>query len=257
MNTANQADTAIVRDSIERALPRLLALAGRAHGSGDDANAWLRELHALGWVWPPDDELPISRAALVAHVGLAMGQHGLLLDGSALRWVDALHAAAPDGPADLPGADHGGPVHAAWSRADWARFACCALVVGTLHSLVRATVEYVRTRRQFGVPVGSLQAVQHRAVDMYAAAQLADALLLSTAAQPDHSALDALHTHLCSAARCVTQGTIQLHGAIALTAELPIGAAWGAVEQALARHGAGATAAARWQQALWAQGRPA
>ncbi len=56
---------------------------------------------------------------------------------------------------------------------DEARTAMCAEAVGAMDESLKATVEYLKTRKQFGVPIGSFQTLQHRAADMFVALEQA------------------------------------------------------------------------------------
>src|SRR6202453_4265926 len=56
---------------------------------------------------------------------------------------------------------------------DEARTAMCAEAVGVMDESLQATVEYLKTRKQFGVPIGSFQTLQHRAADMFVAVEQA------------------------------------------------------------------------------------
>ncbi|MFF2598584.1 acyl-CoA dehydrogenase family protein [Streptomyces californicus] len=79
----------------------------------------------------------------------------------------------------------GGRAVEAASRAagDWASFATAALALGCGEELLRATVAYVRQRRQFGVPVGSFQAVKHRLADTLLGLEFASPLLYGAAVE--------------------------------------------------------------------------
>ena len=57
----------------------------------------------------------------------------------------------------------------------------CAESIGILHRLLDDTLNHVRTRKQFGVPLASFQALQHRLADMYIALELASATTASSA----------------------------------------------------------------------------
>ena len=100
--------------------------------------------------------------------------------------------------------------------------------VGLMESLLQRTVDYTRTRRQFGVPIASFQALQHRMADMYIATTQAENLLDLTAARwrpgADNSEAAALlKAQLCASGRYVGQQAIQLHGGIGMTDELDVG----------------------------------
>ncbi|MFD8943821.1 acyl-CoA dehydrogenase family protein [Streptomyces californicus] len=79
----------------------------------------------------------------------------------------------------------GGRAVEAASRAagDWASFATAALALGCGEELLRATVAYVKQRRQFGVPVGSFQAVKHRLADTLLGLEFASPLLYGAAVE--------------------------------------------------------------------------
>ena len=108
--------------------------------------------------------------------------------------------------------------------------ALCAEAVGAMGVLQRRTLEYLKTRTQFGRPIGSFQALQHRAVDMLIQLELARAIATYAAATVDSSdaaerrrAAAAAKVLVCDASRFVGEQAIQLHGAIGLTAELYVG----------------------------------
>jgi hypothetical protein len=239
-----------------------------------DQDRFWRELRQAGWVWPAEDELVIPRPELVALVAATLGRVGVVLP-----YADAVHCAAllaalgqaPEAVARHPALAEPASVRrarpglaaelgavrdevAGRAARDWALLASCAEVVGIAQRLLDATVSYAQTRRQFGKPIGAFQAVQHRAVDMHVATEEMHALMLATARAWDAPsrplAVALLHNKCARAGRFVGQGAIQLHGAIAMTDELPVGHAVLAIEAALARHGGAAESTARVQQAL-------
>jgi alkylation response protein AidB-like acyl-CoA dehydrogenase len=106
----------------------------------------------------------------------------------------------------------------------------CAEAVGVMQGTVDMTTEYLKTRRQFGVPIGRFQALQHRLADMAIAlvqgrSSLYRALqALGTAEETARSAqISGCKSLICEAARWVAAQGIQLHGAIGLTEEYPVG----------------------------------
>ncbi|HSW15058.1 MAG TPA: acyl-CoA dehydrogenase family protein [Solimonas sp.] len=108
--------------------------------------------------------------------------------------------------------------------------ALCAEAVGNMAALIEATVGYLKTRKQFGVPIGSFQALQHRAVEMYLHAEQARSMsylaadkLSSTDAAERRRAISAARVLVGNAARYVGQQAIQLHGGIGVTDELAVG----------------------------------
>lgn len=111
---------------------------------------------------------------------------------------------------------------------DRAIAALCAEAVGNMAALIEATVGYLKTRKQFGVAIGSFQALQHRAVDMYLHAEQARSMAYLAAAKLDASpderrqAISAAKVLVNQSARFVGQQAIQLHGGIGVTDELPV-----------------------------------
>src|SRR5690606_36671539 len=108
--------------------------------------------------------------------------------------------------------------------------AISAEAVGLLRKVFTDTVEYTKQRQQFGVPISSFQALQHRMVDMYmeleqaaAAAQLAGAALSAADSAERARALSAAKVTIGRAARFIGQNAVQLHGAMGMTEELAIG----------------------------------
>jgi pimeloyl-CoA dehydrogenase small subunit len=103
--------------------------------------------------------------------------------------------------------------------------ALAAEAVGAMETLQAMTVDYLKTRKQFGVPIGSFQALQHRAVEMMIALEQArsmayyGAMMLSAPAEERRSALSAVKVQINRSARFVGQQAIQLHGGIGMTEE--------------------------------------
>jgi alkylation response protein AidB-like acyl-CoA dehydrogenase len=112
---------------------------------------------------------------------------------------------------------------------DRATLAICAEAVGAMEVLYRRTVEYSRLRKQFGVPIGSFQALQHRMVEMFIEHEQARSLLLmaamrcDSAGAPDARSISALKSRAGKAARHIGQEAIQIHGGIGITEELDVG----------------------------------
>ncbi len=105
-------------------------------------------------------------------------------------------------------------------------FCAAAELVGVMGAALDITVEYVKTRKQVGKPIGSFQAIQHRAVDDFARLVSARSLLFQVAAQglPVASQMaSALKAHCGGMALEVTKSAIQMHGAIGFTEECDIG----------------------------------
>lgn len=108
--------------------------------------------------------------------------------------------------------------------------ALCAELVGAMEKAIEISADYLKTRRQFGVPIGSFQALQHRIVDMAAEMELARSMVLAalaSVANDDaairHRTLHGAKALVCRAAKAVCGQAIQLHGGIGMTEECVIG----------------------------------
>jgi len=108
--------------------------------------------------------------------------------------------------------------------------ALCAEAVGCMGALHAATLEYLKTRQQFGVPIGRFQALQHRAVDMLIHCEQARSMALLAAVKVDspnaaerRRAVSAAKELVGRAGRFVGQQAIQLHGGMGMTDELNVG----------------------------------
>ena len=105
--------------------------------------------------------------------------------------------------------------------------ALCAEAVGIIEALNEATLEYLKTRKQFGQPIGRFQALQHRMAEMTIKAVEARSMaIVAAAAMRNEDAaqrarqVSAAKAFIGQAARFVGQQAIQLHGAIGVTDEL-------------------------------------
>lgn len=112
---------------------------------------------------------------------------------------------------------------------DEAIIAVGAEAVGIMDAMVAATVEYTKTRVQFGRPIGSFQVLQHRMVDMYMEAEETRSLLYMAAMKSANGdadtamAVSALKAKVATAGRFVGQEAIQLHGGMGMSDEMGIG----------------------------------
>ena len=117
-----------------------------------------------------------------------------------------------------------------------ATVALCAEALGAMSSALDLTVDYLKTRKQFGVPLMSFQALSHRAADLYVQLELARSTVqyaaMTLAASSGQSAAgDAANSALVSrtkvvvgkAGRLIGQEAIQMHGGIGMTAEYSVG----------------------------------
>jgi pimeloyl-CoA dehydrogenase small subunit len=113
---------------------------------------------------------------------------------------------------------------------DEARTALCAEAVGAMDESLKSTVEYLKTRKQFGVAIGSFQTLQHRAADMFVAVEQARSMSMfaTMASEFDNAreratAVAAAKVQIGKSAKFVGQQSIQLHGGIGMTQEAKIG----------------------------------
>jgi pimeloyl-CoA dehydrogenase small subunit len=114
--------------------------------------------------------------------------------------------------------------------ADEAIAALCAEAVGAMSEALDMTVDYLKTRKQFGVPIGAFQALQHRASDMVVALEQARSMMMLAtmmAGEDDAAergrAASAAKVQIGRSARFVGQQAIQLHGGIGMTMEYKLG----------------------------------
>src|SRR3954462_15985032 len=113
---------------------------------------------------------------------------------------------------------------------DEARTAICAEAVGIMDESLKTTVEYLKTRKQFGVPIGSFQTLQHRAADMFVSVEQACSMAMFATMASDFDdpkerakAVGAAKAQNGKSAKFVGQQSIQLHGGIGMTMEAKIG----------------------------------
>ena len=112
---------------------------------------------------------------------------------------------------------------------DEAIVAMCAELVGNIEDAIELTSEYLKTRKQFGVAIGSFQALQHRMADMaidamQARATLHRALLTLGVEGPNRSVeISGCKAQTSRSAKFVTQQGIQLHGGYGITNEYKVG----------------------------------
>jgi alkylation response protein AidB-like acyl-CoA dehydrogenase len=250
------ADTAIVAEELGRGLTitplaeSLLLCAGliAEHGSAAQIARWVE---------------PVARGAMV--LGFVHGAQptrkaeGWLVDGSPDLVRDGMAAAAflvvaPDAPPLLVAADAPGvtrrPVRlvdgsvAAQVRFDGAaaeavdaapdavataigraELAIVAEMVGAMATLLDTTVDHVKQRRQFGVPIGSFQAVQHRCARLFILLEQSRSMLFK-AALPEEGrgrALQAAKAYVADAALRLAEDAVQLHGGMGVTDEALVG----------------------------------
>lgn len=106
----------------------------------------------------------------------------------------------------------------------------CAEGLGVAQAMLDMTVRHLKDRKQFGVPIGAFQALQHRAVDMFVEVELLRSMSVLATVRADEPQVElrqrsvsAAKAKLGTAGRLVSQQAIQLHGGIGITDEHDIG----------------------------------
>ena len=162
----------------------------------------------------------------------------------AYRTVDGQRAADVSFTAVKLGADallgaQGQGLPALEEALDFATALQCADAVGAMKSASDATLEYLKTRKQFGVAIGSFQVLQHRVVDMYIECEQARSMAILAASKVDAAAsaaqpltasgiaerkraVSAAKIRIADAARKVSQESVQLHGGMGMTEEMKV-----------------------------------
>jgi len=138
------------------------------------------------------------------------------LDGAAVRSADVLGAV-----------DGGGALLA--QVIDRATAGLCAEMLGGMEAAFAMTLDYLKTRQQFGVPIGSFQALKHRAAVLFTEIELARSAVLAAAMALDENQPQAAQVVSAAKARCsdtfLLAGNegVQMHGGIGMTDEHDIG----------------------------------
>ena len=112
---------------------------------------------------------------------------------------------------------------------DEAIAAHCAEAVGAMKALLQQTVEYSKTRKQFGVPIGKFQVLQHRMVDCFTNAQEARSMTLMASLKIDdkdaivrHKAASGAKVQIGKSGKFCGQSAVQMHGGMGVTDELSV-----------------------------------
>jgi len=164
----------------------------------------------------PADALGLSRQGAPTH------------DGSRAADVHLHHVRLPAS-ALLGGEAQLGQGHAALEHAvGRGLLALCAEALGAMEVAKQSTIDYLQTRQQFSVPIGSFQALQHRMADVLLEIEQARSAVINAAAALDadrhtrERALSAAKYSIGRIGTLVAQECIQLHGGIGMTWELPL-----------------------------------
>jgi len=132
------------------------------------------------------------------------------------------------GPADAVGAVDGGGALLA-EVIDRATAGLCAEMLGGMETAFAMTLDYLKTRQQFGAPIGSFQALKHRAAVLFTEIELARSAVLAAAMALDEGHAQAAQFVSAAKARCsdtfvlAANEGVQMHGGIGMTDEHDIG----------------------------------
>ena len=132
-------------------------------------------------------------------------------------------------PGELIGTE-GGALPVIEEIVDFATALICAEAVGAMKFACDTTLEYLKTRKQFGVPIGTFQALQHRMVDMYVAQEQARSMACLACSKVDapsdardrSRSVSAAKIKIADACRHISQEAIQLHGGMGMTEEMKV-----------------------------------
>ncbi len=211
MTTARKDGSSWVLDGIKSVVlhgdcaDRILVTArtGGAQRDRDGVGLFLVDVNTPGVTrrgYPTQDGL---RAAEVTLAGVRVGADGVL------------------GESMLPAVEH---------VIDEAIAALGAEAVGTMQVMNETTLEYLKTRKQFGRTIGSFQALQHRAVDMFNALEKARGMAMFATVMASEEnpverrrAISAAKVQIGRSGRHIGQEAVQLHGGIGMTAEYSVG----------------------------------
>ena len=113
---------------------------------------------------------------------------------------------------------------------DFATALVCAEAVGAMKFACDTTLEYLKTRKQFGVPIGTFQALQHRIVDMFIAYEQAKSMACLACSKIDISenaadrarSVSSAKIKISDSARHIGQEAVQLHGGMGMSEELKV-----------------------------------
>ena len=185
------------------ALAAQLIVAARTDDGG--ASLFIVDPQAAGVSLNPSRTVDGVRMADVALDGVALGADALLGPvGGAMPYMD--------------------------EAVDFATALQCSEAIGAMRYANEATLEYTKTRKQFGVPIASFQVLQHRMVEMLICFEQARSMAVLAAAQVDGTgdaaerrrAVSAATIKIADAARQISQEAVQLHGGMGMTEELKL-----------------------------------
>ncbi len=199
-------------------------LNGRKHGvlHGAQAGSLIVSARSAG---QPRDTDGISLFVLPADTAGITIRDARSNDGMRIASVEFADVRVPAS-ALLGGEGEGWPLLEA--TADHGVALLCAEALGVMEALFAATLDYLKTRQQFGVAIGRFQALQHRMADMFIQLEQARSMTMLAAAHAGSSdaverrrILSAAKARVGEAMKFVGQQAVQLHGGMGVTNELP------------------------------------
>ena len=185
-------------------IAEMLVVSARSADAGG-ISLFLVEREAKGVALKPYRTVDELRAADISLEGVTVGADALLgKEGAALALIEEV--------------------------VDYATALLCAEAVGAIKYANDATLEYMKTRKQFGVPIGMFQALQHRMVDMVISYEQAKSMACLACTRADAASdaserarsISAAKIKIADACRHVSQEAVQLHGAMGMTEELKV-----------------------------------
>jgi alkylation response protein AidB-like acyl-CoA dehydrogenase len=176
------------------------------------------------------DRLLVTARSERGVVVCAVGPRAKGVAMTKLRLVDERGAASftfDDAPAEALDADRDATASIE-DALDDARLAMCSETYGAVHALNAATNDYLKTRNQFGRPIGTNQALQHRMVELFILEQELRAIIAAAHRAHDGSrqarsrAVSAAAAHAATVGRIASHEGVHLHGGMGMTSELPV-----------------------------------
>ena len=184
------------------------------------ASLFVVDTAAAGVALNPSRTVDGQRSADILFTGVRLGADVLLGHGIGDRAGDRAGEKAGDD----------GVLSAIEEAVDFATALLCADAIGAMRYAHEATLEYTKTRRQFGTAIASFQVLQHRMVEMLITLEQARSMAILAAAKVDSGcspaersrAVSAAKIKIADAARLISQESVQLHGGMGMTEELKI-----------------------------------
>jgi alkylation response protein AidB-like acyl-CoA dehydrogenase len=201
----------------------LAAVETTARKSGD---AWLLDGEKAAVVGAPMADRLVVSAKTPDGVALFLADRPQV---NAFRTLDEMRAADVGFASTKAQALEGG-LQLIEEVADLATALVCAEAVGAMKFACDSTLDYLKARKQFGVPIGAFQALQHRMVDMVIAHEQARSMACLACSKVDQSndiqerrrSVSAAKIKIADSARHISQEAVQLHGGMGMSEELKI-----------------------------------